>query len=114
MSWVRFGAERASERLARETFGEALRGFEALGAARWIQRTQAELAQIGGRVREDGLTPSEVRVAELVTRGRTNREVAAALFLSEKTVESHLSHIYAKLEVRSRTELARDFADARG
>jgi DNA-binding NarL/FixJ family response regulator len=46
-------------------------------------------------------------VAALVAEGRPNREVAAALYLSENTVESHLSHIYAKLGVRSRTELAR-------
>ena len=53
------------------------------------------------------LTPAERRVASLVVEGHTNREVAAALFLTEKTVASHLSHIYAKLGVRSRTELAR-------
>ena len=54
----------------------------------------------------DGLTPAELRVAALVAEGRTNREVAAALFLGERTVASHLTHIYAKLGVRSRTELA--------
>ena len=47
------------------------------------------------------------RVAKLVAEGRTNREVAAALFLDERTVASHLTHIYVKLGVRSRTELAR-------
>jgi DNA-binding CsgD family transcriptional regulator len=58
-------------------------------------------------VREEGLTAAERRVAELVAQGRTNREVAAALFLGERTVASHLTHIYAKLGVRSRIELAR-------
>jgi DNA-binding CsgD family transcriptional regulator len=53
------------------------------------------------------LTPAERRVAVLVAAGQTNREVAAALFLSERTVESHLTRVYTKLGVRSRTELAR-------
>ena len=66
-----------------------------------------ELGRIGGRRREEGLTPAERRVAVLVAEGRTNREVAAALFVTERTVASHLSHVYAKLGVRSRTELAR-------
>jgi DNA-binding CsgD family transcriptional regulator len=52
------------------------------------------------------LTEAERRVAALVAAGRTNREVAAELFLGERTVASHLTHIYAKLGVRSRTELA--------
>jgi DNA-binding CsgD family transcriptional regulator len=55
------------------------------------------------------LTPAERRVATLVAQGRTNREVAAALFLGQRTVETHLSHVYAKLGVRSRAELARTF-----
>jgi DNA-binding NarL/FixJ family response regulator len=58
-------------------------------------------------------TPSEVRVARLVTRGATNREVAAALGLSAKTVEWHLSRLYRKVGVRSRTELAWRFARTR-
>ncbi len=53
-----------------------------------------------------GLTPTEVTVAALVAQGRTNREVAAQLVLSEKTIESHLSRIYRKLGVSSRAELA--------
>jgi DNA-binding CsgD family transcriptional regulator len=51
------------------------------------------------------LTAAERRVATLVAEGRTNREVADTLFLGERTVSSHLTHIYAKLGVRSRTEL---------
>ena len=66
-----------------------------------------ELGRIGGRTREDGLTAAERRVAALVAAGRTNREVAAQLFLAERTVAGHLTRIYAKLGVRSRTELAR-------
>ncbi|HEX6208461.1 MAG TPA: helix-turn-helix transcriptional regulator, partial [Actinomycetota bacterium] len=56
-----------------------------------------------------GLTPSEQRVADLVASGMTNKEVAAALFISPKTVDSNLSRIYRKLGVRSRTELAAKF-----
>ena len=92
---------------AREAIGPALAAFEELGEATWTERARAELGRIGGRTREEGLTPAELRVAALVAEGRTNREVAAALFLGERTVETHLSHIYSKLGVRSRTELAR-------
>jgi DNA-binding CsgD family transcriptional regulator len=53
------------------------------------------------------LTSTERRVADLVAAGRTNAEVAAELFMSQRTVESHLSRIYRKLDVRSRTELSR-------
>jgi DNA-binding CsgD family transcriptional regulator len=95
------------KRVAREAIEAALAGFEELGAATWIEKARGELGQIGGRRREEGLTPAERRVAALVAEGRTNREVAAALFVTERTVASHLSHVYAKLGVRSRTELAR-------
>ena len=95
------------KREAREAIQAALDGFEQLGAASWAEKARSELGRIGGRRREEGLTPAERRVAVLVAEGRTNREVAAALFLTERTVASHLSHIYAKLGVRSRTELAR-------
>jgi DNA-binding CsgD family transcriptional regulator len=101
------------KRVARETIEAALDGFEQLGAAIWIDKARAELGRIGGRAREDGLTAAERRVALLVAEGRTNQEAAAALFLSERTVASHLTSIYAKLGVRSRTELARRLADER-
>jgi len=95
------------KRPARETICAALDGFEKLGAATWAEKARAELGRISGRTREEGLTAAERRVAVLVAEGRTNREVAATLFLGERTVASHLTHIYAKLGVRSRTELAR-------
>ena len=95
------------KRSAREALEEAAASFERSGAIGWAERARSELGRIGGRRREQGLTPAERRVAALVAEGRTNREVAAALFLGERTVETHLSHIYAKLGVRSRTELAR-------
>jgi DNA-binding CsgD family transcriptional regulator len=95
------------KRDARDAIRAALAGFEELGATTWSDRARAELGRIGGRTREEGLTAAELRVAALVAAGRTNREVATALFLGERTVASHLTHIYAKLGVRSRTELAR-------
>jgi DNA-binding NarL/FixJ family response regulator len=68
----------------------------------------AELGRIGGRAPSPlDLTPTEARIAELVADGQTNREVAAAVFLSEKTVETNLTRIYRKLGVTSRRELAR-------
>ena len=94
------------KRTAREAIEAALDGFETIGAAGWAAKTHAELGRISGRSRAEGLTAAERRVAALVAEGRTNREVAAALFLGERTVASHLNHIYAKLGVRSRTELA--------
>jgi DNA-binding CsgD family transcriptional regulator len=97
------------KRAARDAIGAALAGFEELGAATWVAKARSELGRIGGRTRTEGLTPAERRVAALVAEGRTNREVAAALFLGERTVETHLSHVYAKLGVRSRAELARRF-----
>ncbi len=97
------------KRSARDAIAAALDGFVELGAESWAAKARAELGRIGGRTREEGLTAAERRVAALVAEGRTNREVAAALFVGERTVETHLSHVYAKLGVRSRVELARMF-----
>jgi DNA-binding CsgD family transcriptional regulator len=91
---------------ARVALQDAGTTFTALGAVTWVQRAQQELGRIGGRVGQEGLTAAEHRVAALVAHGRTNRETAAALFLAERTIETHLSHVYAKLGVRSRAELA--------
>jgi DNA-binding CsgD family transcriptional regulator len=98
------------KRASREAVEEATRIFEACLASGWADKARAELGRVGGRRREEGLTAAERRVAALVAEGRTNREVAAALVLGERTVETHLTHIYAKLGVRSRTELARTLA----
>lgn len=98
---------RRQKRPARDVIELALAGFGSIGAVGWAQAAHEELGRVGGRTRVDGLTPAERRVAALVAEGRTNREVAAALFLGERTIASHLTHIYAKLGVRSRTELAR-------
>jgi DNA-binding CsgD family transcriptional regulator/tetratricopeptide (TPR) repeat protein len=95
-------------RNARRTLEACRASFAQLGATLWELRARRELARIGGRApARSGLTQSELRVATLVAEGRTNREVAAELVVTERTVETHLSHIYRKLGVRSRTELAR-------
>ena len=99
------------KRQARETLQEALAIFEELGAELWAEQARTELARIGGRSQSsDGLTASEQRIAELVAEGKTNKEVAAILVVADRTVESALTQIYRKLDVRSRTELARKLA----
>ena len=99
---------RARQKLAaREAIEAARAAFEEMGASRWAEKAREELGQIGGRTRIEGLTPAERRVAALVAKGRTNAEVAASLFLAERTVASHLTRVYSKLGVRSRTELSR-------
>lgn len=98
---------------AREQLRSALERFEAVGAAPWAARTRAELRAAGGAVGQAQdhatreLTPQELEVALMVANGATNREVAATLFVSPKTVEAHLTRIFRKLGVRSRTQLAR-------
>ncbi len=92
---------------ARGSLERACAIFEELGASSWADTARRELSSIGGRQPAgSGLTASERRVAELVAEGLTNREVASALSLTERTIESHLSRVYAKLGVRSRSELA--------
>jgi len=97
---------------ARRRLTSALASFERLGAAPWAERARRELGASGraGRLKRqitEELTPYEMQVVQLVERGATNKEAAAALFLSPKTVEYHLASVYRKLEVRSRTELVR-------
>jgi DNA-binding CsgD family transcriptional regulator len=99
---------RAKQRaVARATLGEALAAFERLGSPLWADKARADLGRIGGRAPSRGdLTESERRIAELVAKGRTNREVASTLFVTEHTVEGALTRVYRKLGVRSRGELA--------
>jgi DNA-binding NarL/FixJ family response regulator len=92
---------------------EALAEFERLGARLWADLARAELGRLGGRVATGELTATERRIAGLVAEGLTNREVAAALVVSDKTIEGHLSRIYAKLGVRSRVQLAHELATRR-
>jgi DNA-binding NarL/FixJ family response regulator len=87
--------------------------FERLEARPWAERARAELRASGERLRrydpttDDELTPQELQIALLVAAGKTNREVGAHLFLSPKTIEWHLGHVYGKLGIRSRMELGR-------
>jgi class 3 adenylate cyclase len=96
---------------ARKQLHSALKLFDQLGAAPWSERAQAELEASGetARVRDDRyrqqLTPQELQVALSLAEGSTTREAAAKLYLSPKTVEYHLRHVYDKLEVRTRDEL---------
>lgn len=93
---------------AAATFGEALEVLEKLGTELWAQRVRDELARITKAPdHSSGLTPSEQRVAELAATGMTNRDVAAALFISPRTVEVNMTRIYRKLGIRSRAELGR-------
>ena len=91
----------------------ALDVFEELGTPLWAQRARAELARIRAAGRS-GLTATESRVAELTATGMTNREVAAALFISPKTVEANLARIYRKLDIHSRAELGRHMSRPHG
>lgn len=91
---------------ATTTLNEALRTFSDLGTPLWADRARAELARTKvAPTRDHTLTPSELRVAELAASGMTNRDVAAALFISPKTVEANLARIYRKLSINSRAEL---------
>jgi DNA-binding NarL/FixJ family response regulator len=95
---------------AREALERALAIFDSLPTPVWGQKARAELARVSGRRSTVGeLTRAEERVARLAAAGRTNREIAETLFISVRTAEHHLSQIYRKLGVRSRTELATQF-----
>jgi len=102
--------------LAREQLRAAADIFERLDARPWADRAQAELTATGEtRRRRDPdtigeLTSQELQIALLLTAGRTTRETAAALFLSPKTVEYHLRHVYQKLGIHSREELEQSLA----
>jgi DNA-binding CsgD family transcriptional regulator len=102
--------------LAREQLRAGAATFERLDARPWADRARAELAATGETLRRrdpstiEELTPQELQIAMLLTAGRTTRETAAALFLSPKTVEYHLRHVYQKLGIHSRDELTRALA----
>jgi DNA-binding CsgD family transcriptional regulator len=100
---------------ARELLDEAARELERLGARLWAERARAELGRVSGRARRDAaeLTPAELRVVELAAEGLPNKEIAGRLFVTVHTVELHLSHAYAKLGVRSRSQLAARVAGAK-
>lgn len=97
---------------ARETLARAADAALACGALATAERARAELVLLGARPRRlrlggiDALTPSELRVASLAATGLSNRQIAQELFVSPKTVESHLGRVYGKLEVPGREGLA--------
>jgi DNA-binding CsgD family transcriptional regulator len=97
---------------ARPHLRQALKQFERLGARPWADLAASELDATGERARRGGedhlaaLTSQEIHIGQLLGGGRTTKETAAALFLSPKTVEYHLRHIYQKLGIRSRSELS--------
>jgi DNA-binding CsgD family transcriptional regulator len=103
---------------ARRHLKDALDTFDRIGATPWAEQARQELAATGERVSKRAgltstqLTPQEREVSLLVAKGATNKEVAASLFLSPKTIEYHLHNIYRKVGVRSRTELAHSLAEA--
>ena len=86
---------------------EARSGFNAVDNPLWLAKVEAEERRLGGRrAANDGLTPTEERVAELAAQGLRNAEIASLLFVTPKTVENTLSRVYRKVGVRSRVELA--------
>ena len=104
---------RSRQKAAARSALEAAAGrFDAIGARVWAERARTELGRVGGRPPSSGaLTPTERQVAELVAQGLQTKQVAGRLFVSPKTVEGHLSRIYGKLGVGSRTELAHRLSD---
>ena len=88
--------------------------FERLGASFWAGKARRELSKLATRPPADGLTETEHRIAALIAQGQTNREIAAAMFVTGNTVQTHVRHIFQKLGVRSRTELAAQLLAAAG
>jgi DNA-binding CsgD family transcriptional regulator/exonuclease VII small subunit len=101
-------------RAAREALDQALAIFEQTGARLWADKARAETRRIAGRrSAPDWLTQTEQRVAALAAQGRSNKEIAAELFMGNSTVEMHLTRAYRKLGVRSRGGLAAKLAASR-
>ncbi len=92
---------------AKQTLERALTIYQSIGANMWVDRTRDELTRIGLRrpTASEGLTPAQTRVAELVVDGLSNREIASTLYMSSRSVESHLTKVYREYGVRSRAQL---------
>jgi DNA-binding CsgD family transcriptional regulator len=110
--WLGQTARRARKRTAARQYLDAAAGaFAELGADGWAEHARAELARLDGRRPQSStLTPAEQRVAALAAEGLSNKQIARRLFIAVHTVEVHLAHAYAKLGVRSRTQLANHLA----
>jgi len=114
--WLRRERRRIDARAHLRTAREM---FRTLGAVPWAERAEAELRATGETARKrdesavEQLTPQELQIAGLVTEGLTNKEIAAQLFLSPRTVDYHLRKVFTKLGIASRTELIRDGVPAR-
>ena len=113
---LRYGEHLRRERRrvdAREQLRAAVEGFERLKTEPWAERARAELRATGETARKrdptsvDQLTPQELQIARFVAEGLTNKEVAAQLFLSPRTIDAHLRNVFSKLGITSRTQLAR-------
>ncbi len=106
--WLRRQRQR---REARPHLRRAADLFRQVGTTPWEERAEAELRATGEKARErdpstlDQLTPQELQIAGLVASGMTNRQIAAQLFLSPRTIDYHLRKVFSKLGVASRTEL---------
>ena len=114
--WLRRQRRRTEARAHLEA---AVDGFERLGATLWAERANSELAAFGGaRAEKRGigpltlLTPQELQVVQLAGGGQTNKQIAAQLYLSPRTVSHHLYKAYPKLGVTARSELAALVAEA--
>ena len=105
-------------RAAREQLRSALTTFDRVGAQPWAEHARIELRASGEHIHRrapsdtERLTPQELQIALLVAEGLTNRDVGARLFLSPKTVEFHLTRIYRKLDIHSRSQLVRRVVDS--
>jgi DNA-binding CsgD family transcriptional regulator len=104
---------------AREHLRAAFTTFEQLGASPWAERARTELRVSGETARQrnpstlDQLTPQELQIVRFVGEGATNRDVAAQLFLSPRTIDYHLRQVFTKLGISSRAELIRLHVDER-
>ena len=109
--WLRRERRRTDSRVHLRA---ALDSFRTMGAVPWAERAEAELRASGETARKRDLstagqlTPQELQIARLVTGGLTNKEIAAQLYLSPRTVDYHLRKVFTKLGITSRTELVRD------
>ncbi|GIH03669.1 hypothetical protein Rhe02_17360 [Rhizocola hellebori] len=113
LRWLSIGLRRRRRPAeSRDRLRSAAVTFDSLGVTPWADRARAELAATGETIRRpddgrDRLTPQELQIAQLAAQGLSNRHIAERLFISPRTVSTHLYRIYPKLEIGSRSELIR-------